>query len=303
METKRIRIGNDICLAVDLRQYIGGNYLLERDVYNPEDTAFEDLDSNPYVNKSEVYYGDQYANQSGTSMHYTSSSHPISIRSAKAFLINTTRQNEKVENAKKRNRFIARFPIEPYIESFTSTPYDICNSGYPTWRAYPRKYMFMPYHGFGLHPEWGGIYKPLPMVNDTKYTATVRATSKQNIVEVVFPAEHQLHVGKYTLVLVVKVFAPGYNSHNLKTIAVDIPDVFELVKTTEEGIDTGISADVQNVYDNLPGGDSNVSSEDIYTVSGQVPQTLNNDVIVLNRTDGASIYIDTSSITGWHEGD
>ena len=35
-EIKKIRIGNDIRLAVDLRQYIGNDALPERDVYEPK---------------------------------------------------------------------------------------------------------------------------------------------------------------------------------------------------------------------------------------------------------------------------
>jgi hypothetical protein len=87
--------------------------------------------------------------------------------------------------------------------------------------------------------------------NDNEYIAEVYATDKQNIVEVSFPAEDQVNLGKYTLVLVVKAYAPGYNSKNLKTITVDIPEVFELVGSTEEGIDTGISINTYSIIDNL----------------------------------------------------
>ena len=54
---KKIRIGNDIRLAVDLRQYLGDHYLYEREVYDKRQNEFENIDANPFVNKQyEVYY-------------------------------------------------------------------------------------------------------------------------------------------------------------------------------------------------------------------------------------------------------
>lgn len=41
----------------------------------------------------------------------------------------------------------------------------------------------MPYAGFGVHPHWGGLYKPLMCINDTEYVANVMATRDQNVVE------------------------------------------------------------------------------------------------------------------------
>jgi hypothetical protein len=77
----------------------------------------------------------------------------------------------------------------------------------------------------------------------------VLSTSEQNIVEVSFPAEHQLHTGVYSLIIVAKVYAPGYNKENLKTITADIPNVFELVDNLQAGIDTGITIKVTTMAD------------------------------------------------------
>lgn len=304
MEIKKIRIGNDIRLAVDLRQYIDGNHLAEREVYNPEQTDFENIDSNPFVNKDyEVYYPNQY-NTNGGTIEYSPQGTPISIRSIKAFLINTTRQEQYTENLRKKSRFIARFPIEPYIEAFHATPYNVCNSGYPTWRAYPRSYAVAPYHGFGVYPDWKSIYTPLPKINDIEYVAPVAATNKQHVVEVMFPAKHQLHTGIYKLVVVAKVYAPGFHK-NLKTITVDMPNVFELVKTSDEGIDTGIMMTVQNTHDVLPGGEDTpeVVYDDIYVNDGSVADVDGSSTMVLGRTDGQPVNIDLSSIADWYEGD
>ena len=104
------------------------------------------------------------------------------------------------------------------------------------------------------------------------------------------------------MVLVVQVYAPGFNAKNLKTITVDVPDVFELVSTTEEGVDTGIYVDVQNIVDSLPDGDAySPYYDDTYVSNGQVAS--NDNTLVLNRTDGQSVNVDLSSISGWYEGD
>lgn len=303
-EIKKIRIGNDIRLAVDLRQYIGGNHLREREVYNPDATDFENIDNNPFVNKKyEVYYPNQYSSD-----EYSNDQNPriktaIGIRSVKAFLINVSKQKEYDEFMRKKTRFIARYPIEPCFECFHATPYNICNSGYPTWRAYPHRYCVHPYHGYGVRPEWGGIYHKFPPRPSFEYKAPVMATEDQNVVEVAFPAEDQFYTGVYKLILVAKVYAPGFNYQNLKTITVDASNVFELVKTTEEGVDTGIDINVSRIEDVLTNIGTRQLSEDmyddIYVQSGEY----NDDNIVLNRTDGTPVNVDTSEFTAWYEGD
>ena len=304
METKKIRIGNDIRLAVDLRQYIGGNHLREREVYNPDATDFEDIDNNPFVNKKyEVYYPNQYS-----SGEYSNEDNPklqsaVGIRSVKAFLINTSKEGEYEEMLKKKTRFIARYPIEPCFECFHATPYNVCNSGFPTWRAYPHSYCTAPYHGYGLRPQWDGLYHVFPTKPSFEFKAPVMATQYQNIVEVSFPAEAQRFTGKYKLVIVAKVYAPGYNMANLKTITIDMPNVFELVKTTEEGIDTGVSMNVNHLQDVLTniGTATDIQEQynDIYVNGGEYSD--NN--IMLSRTDGIPVDVDVSEFTAWYEGD
>lgn len=299
----KVRIGNDIRLSVDLRQYLADHKLLERKVYNPRARDYELIDGDPHVNKwYEVYSPDFHADHDGDNVYFKPLGTPISIRSVKAVLINTTREREYAEHLRKKSRFISRFPIEPGIEAFHSTPHDVCGSGYPTWRAYPTRHGFLPYRGFGVRPGWNGIYKPLPVINDIEYRAGVYATDHQNVVEVSFPAEHQLHVGKYKLVVVAKIFAPGYNNQNLKTITVDIPDVFELVKTSEEGYNSDITVKVMNLRDILPDGDVyDASPKDVYVDEGDVDSDMNR--IRLGRTDMESVDIDMSSLTGWMEAD
>ena len=305
METKRIRIGNDIRLAVDLRQYLGGNNrnLLEREVYNPGDIDFEDLDANPYVNKdTELYYNGNNSTQSGSSssggdgsgITVLPDSASVCIRSVKAILINTTKQDEQIADLKNKSRFIGRFPIDPWMDAFRPNPYDIRCSGYYSWRV-------NPYCGFGLHPCWDALRKKAIPSIPTEYRAQVLATKKQNVVEVIFPAEHQLLTGKYKLVLVVKIYAPGFNNQNLRTVTLDVPDVFELVKTTEEGADTGFTINVSNIVDKYPTGDELFipSVDDIYVNEGN----LGENELLLNRTDDSTVAVDLSSITSWYDQD
>ena len=329
MKTNKIRIGNDIRLAVDLRQYLSDYALKEREVYNPEDAHnFYNIDKNPYVNKKyELYYNNEGGVQSSASMDFSPDGTPVSIRSVKAMLVNNSaiedlkEQKRKYreemldhyDKLRKNSRFIARFPIEPAMECFAPTPYDICGCGYPTWRAYPKPYWMVPYHGFGVRPEWGGIYKTIcppppaperpvfPNTDEFQYVADVAATDHQHIVEVIFPAKHQLHTGKYGLIITAELYAPGFNVHNLKTVTVDVPYVFELVPTSEEGVDGDIVMEVGNIKDVLPEGQTISIKNDIYVDNGRL--SLDNDKIQLVRTDGNTVPIDVSSISRFYDAD
>ena len=306
---RKIRIGNDIRLAVDLRQYIGSSsHLREREVYNPDAPDFEGIDDNIFVNKknpSEVYYPNQYDDQEGSGDGQAVTIKPtrtaIGIRSIKAYLINTTMIDKHQTYMRKKSRFVARFPIEPCLDCFHPTPYNLCNSGYPTWRAYPHRYCASPYHGYGVRPEWNGIYHKFPIRADFEYFAPVMATEEQNVVEVAFPAVAQRFTGVYKLIVVAKVYAPGYNAANLKTITLDVPNVFELVKTTAEGIDSEIAINVSHVEDVLTniGPSEDDTIYDIYVNSCEYSD--NN--ITLGRTDGVPVDVDVSEFTAWYEGD
>jgi len=80
-----------------------------------------------------------------------------------------------------------------------------------------------------------------------------------------------------------------------------MPNVFELVKTTEEGIDTGIDINVSHVHDVLTniGELSGDNYDDVYVNGGEYGD--NN--ITLMRTDGIPVDVDTSEFTAWYEGD
>lgn len=361
---EKIRIGNDISLSVDVRQYLNKHKLLERRVYHPWDDNFFNIDSDQHVNKKyELYYPNQFEHPDGRPMMFRPEGSPVSIRSVEAVLINTTRANEIEEMRKKKeredkirkffmekerarmhreweckmdryrhdlkrhSRFIARFPIEPAMECFEPTPFDICCSGYPSYRAYPRHYLFAPYHGFGVYPRWHDIYRPIcPMpphphmdpsfadpvnvveedsieiIDDSKYTATVAATDKQSVVEVLFPAKDQEHIGKYSMILTIKAYVPGYTDENLKTITIDIPDVFEIVATSEEAKhDSTVRVHVHPIEDHLSMGEEQVDRPhiDVFVNEGSV----NDDTMTLGRTDGEQVEVDLSPVVGWGDPD
>ena len=97
-EIKKIRIGNDIRLAVDLRQHIGNDALAERGVYEPRSQQFEDIDRNEFVNKKyEVYYPNMYSDDESKPVTIRPDGTPISIRNVKAFIIDTSRQERYME--------------------------------------------------------------------------------------------------------------------------------------------------------------------------------------------------------------
>ena len=315
----KIRIGNDVKLVVDIRQYGNVRDLLkEGDVYNPESNEFNNIDDNEYVNKNyEVYNEDSSNLQSGnipyvnrqTDVYYNEDADnkvkrlPISIQSVKAILINTSKQTERYNTIKNKTRFLGRFPVEPFTDGFIPTGYNIRCSGRPSWRAFPREAIMRQYNGFGIYPKWNELYLKFPFKNDIEYIAEVSATEDPNVIEVTFPAEHQLYTGSYKLVLVFKMYAKGYK-HNLRTVTVDIDNVFELVKTTSEAIDNDI---IINVYRHIDGITEDVQeveepnySEDIYVSAGEIT---NDNQILLSRTDGQVISIDGNGLFGWYEGD
>lgn len=164
-EIKKIRIGNDIRLAVDLRQYINKYYtpghIEERRVYSPKDSSFNDKDDNDYLNNNEVYYPYDYNTEAKDDAYvdFKSTPHPISIRYVEAYLINTTKIEDRQRYMKDRKNFITRYPVEPYMNAFDSTAYDICGDGIPTWNYRPFPHRIVPYGGFGVNPRFDGIYK------------------------------------------------------------------------------------------------------------------------------------------------
>lgn len=166
------------------------------------------------------------------------------INSIQAFIINASKEAEYEALIKDKTRFISRFPVEPYVDAYSSTAYDIKSSGYPTWMAYPRNHVYATYSGFGVMPGWDNIYRPMPEHNLTQYKAEVKYTEDRSVVKVFFPATAQLYTGTYNLVIVAKVYDPGYSKDNLRTVTMDYENVFTLVNNSVDGIDDAVTLNV-----------------------------------------------------------
>lgn len=250
---KKIRIGNDIRLAVDLRK-----------VVEEGDNTF-------------------------------------AVRQITAYLVNTTKVKEYEDKIKEHPKFHGRFPREPFSHDYDTTPWCLCGCGMPTYNAYPVNAACV-YSGFGTEP-YSKLNKDLVKIAKyVQYRAECKPAAQQNIINVYFPAKDQFCTGEYKLVVVAKVYAPGYNDEDLKTVQVDVPEVFELVETTEEGIDTGvvISTDVDNAADGTAGADNqDVIFTDVYVNGG----VLSDGNIILSRTDNNPVSIDLDGVVGWYEGD
>lgn len=176
----------------------------------------------------------------------------INIKSLQAYLIKTTETINCPAEEEKIFQYIGRFPIELGVPAYNSTKYNLCHCGNPTFHVRPVQNVVPVYAGFGVYPHtfdglmtafdpyynhlWS-ISKAKPIKKDPdadKYLARVYATRYPNKVKVYFPAEDQKELGTYKLVIVAKIYEPGYGSNNLKTVTMDYKEVFTLVGSSDE---------------------------------------------------------------------
>lgn len=208
---------------------------------------------------------------------------------------------DEIECRKDKIKYISRFPVEPHFPGFHPTPYDVCCSGHPGYHCNPFPYV-PAYHGYGVEPHtfepWCGPhphyhhvwhpdhrnhyrnpfqpctwrrddmcdiyeragYKHMDMQRQydrCRFLAPVEGTESKNKIKVYFPAQAQLYTGTYKLVIVAKVYEPGYCKNNLRTITVDYENVFTLVNGSDQGVDGNITIRV---------GTNKLSAEDIRQV-------------------------------------
>ena len=201
-------------------------------------------------------------------LSYSGDSSEVNINSVKAFIINSSKEEEYREYLQNKTKFISRFPVEPYVDAYSSTAYDIKSCGYPTWRAYPKNYVYATYSGFGPNPNWEQIYRHMPKCNLTQYQAEVKYTEDRSKIKVYFPAEAQLYTGTYTLVIVAKIYEPGYSRDNLRTVTIDYEDVFTLVGTSESGVDGPVTIDVTSTAKGGPAESVTVYGPTIVGING-----------------------------------
>jgi hypothetical protein len=106
------------------------------------------------------------------------------IQSLRAIFINTTLKKKIESEFIKKNRFIGRFPIEPFVDEYEPNAYNINSTGYGKYRAF----VFNEYNGFGLKPNWKKSM-PIRDVDMVEYFAPVTSTQDAKIKIVDFPAE------------------------------------------------------------------------------------------------------------------
>ena len=189
------------------------------------------------------------------------SNEAVNIKSIDAYVINKTKQNDivqehmrersvlsnEIEFRKNKIQYISRFPVEPNMPDFCSSPYDVCCSGRPCYNAYPR-HLVPVYPGLGVIPHtfephtWGrgdvtelytkAGYKYMDMDEQYKkceFRAPVKYGEDNGVVYVYFPANCQLYTGVYTIILVLKVYEEGFMKDNIKTVTMQYDNAFELV--------------------------------------------------------------------------
>lgn len=206
------------------------------------------------------------------------------VHTARAFFVNTTLKEKLKAEFKKKNRFIGRFPIEPFVNEFEPTAYNINSTGFPKYNVVvPNQY-----RGFGLNPNWKECL-PLKERNITVYESEITHTRNAGTIVVDFPAEAQLFPGEYELLVVAQVYSPGYKG-NVRTVTSNYKNIFELVEDVDD-------ADVENkVQIEINNEDDTDDVADIYVKSG----SYTDDAVNLKRTDGSVVSVDISPVSGWY---
>ena len=208
---------------------------------------------------------------------------------AKAIIVNKTEKEKYEKELAKKTRFISRFPIEPMLDSYASTAHNINGCGMYEYNSYPHKHWAIPYCGYGVNPDFDYLYPRKPKCKYFEYIAKVNGTSKPGTIQVVFPAEAQLFLGDYDIIVIAKVYNPGYEE-NSKTITMDYVDAFTLVDHTED-------EDYVNHLDDIDISTYTDYQGDIYVSSGE----LVGNNINLNLTGGGVVPISVDPITAWYE--
>lgn len=208
------------------------------------------------------------------------------IISMEAFLVNITMREQLKKEYGRINKFIGRFPIEPFKKEYEPTPYYINGCG-------KANYYFAAanmYKGYGVYPNWD---KPdmHRMLSACVYRSEIEYTKDRHVVVITYPAQAQVYEGVYELVVVAKIHDSSYKG-NIRTVSATFPGLFELVKDQSQATDNPIQIEIVNT-------DDTESLQDVYVIAGRY----DNNSIHINRNDMGVVDIDVSPITQWYEGD
>ena len=227
----------------------------------------------------------------------------INIKSIKVYIINTSREKEKADKIANCTKFISRFPCEPHHPAFEPSAYDLNLAGLPRYYAYPEHHCHYFYHGFGLHPDWSHIYSVENCTNDTEFIAPVQATEYKDQVDAYFPANNQLYCGVYKIVVVARIYQPGYGLDNLRTITMDYNNIFRLVDdstgtNSDVTIEIGAASEVGVQGLELSGSTDMVVGETQFVGTIFTPSNATNKQITCT-TSGSSVEAVNSSSAGF----
>ena len=236
---------------------------------------------------------------------------PANILSAKAFVINKTAKLQAIKDLENKTRFLNRFPagsqvVDPKLNGLQPSEYNINMLGEVPYNTYPKTHTAKK-GGFGVEPNWDKKYTPIVKNYDVaSYKADVKFTEDRNVVEVNFPATAQLYTGEYNVILVSKIYKPGYND-NAATVTVDYSDIFTLVGENEPGETGAVVIEKTQTY--LPGDPS--YAEDPEPVDPEDPEedqdiyvdsaSYTNSVLNLHRTDGTDVSVNIASSNYWED--
>lgn len=209
------------------------------------------------------------------------------ILAIQGFFVNTTMKENIIKEYNRVNKFIGRFPIEPFKKEYEPNAYNINSCGI---RSKYHAAVANMYAGFGVYPEWE---KPdiCKMLAQCTYRAEIERTKDPKVVIVTFPAEAQHFAGKYELTISAKVYDENFKNGQ-RTVNATFSNLFELVDSQLEAIDNPVQIELVNSSD----ADS---LQDVYVIAGKY----DNNSIHVNRNDTGIVDIDISPITQWYEGD
>lgn len=124
---------------------------------------------------------------------------------------------------------------------------DVC--GLRSYHVLPRHHKF---HGFMCDRDFQKYYQPCIFDDMTKYLAESDIDLKNDIVNIYFPAKHQV-CGIYNVIIVAESYVPGWGKHELKTSTIYKNQVFEIVQNGEDtGNDITIVINPGNNIDGSP---------------------------------------------------
>ena len=108
---------------------------------------------------------------------------------------------------------------------------DVC--GMRSYHVLPRHHKF---HGFMCDRDFQRYYPPCVFDDMTKYLAESDIDLKNDIINIYFPAKHQI-CGIYNVVIVAESYVPGWGKCELKTSTIYQNKVFEIVQNDGEAGD------------------------------------------------------------------